>query len=121
MNPATDDSLADAILRQLTTNAARAAFVAELRLLAPGADQDAAFERSLDALERAGRVLVRAHACADPHMRLVDLRIAALIEPGDPAGPDPGGTDPLNEAVKRDQSLWGEWITEFLRDHRCAG
>jgi hypothetical protein len=115
--PPAEDEVEDAIVRQLTTNAAKAAFVAELRLLAPsGADRDAAFERSLDALERAGRLLVRAHACGDPHMAMIDLRIASLLEPGESAE-----TDPISEAVRRDQALWDEWITDFLRNHRCAG
>jgi hypothetical protein len=117
MPPTADDEVKDAIVRQLTTNAAKAAFVAELRLPGtPGADREAALERSLEALEHDGRVLVRAHSSGDPHMKLFDLRIATLIEAADSAD-----TDPINEAVKRDQSLWAEWITEFLRNHRCAG
>jgi hypothetical protein len=114
-----DDEVRDAIVRQLTTSAARAAFVAELRLPALGAaaaDRKTALDRSLDALERDGRVLVRAHSSGDPHMKLLDLRVVSLVEADDGTG-----RDQINEAVQRDQALWDEWITEFLRHHRCAG
>jgi hypothetical protein len=115
--PTADDEVKDAIVRQLATNAAKAAFVAELELPgAPGADRAAALDRSLESLEQDGRVLVRAHSSGDPHMKLFDLRIVTLLEPG-----DGGDADPVHEAVKRDQALWDEWITEFLRSHRCAG
>lgn len=117
------DELMSAIVRELGKNAAKAAFVGELRPLAPsGTDGDNAFERSLDALDAEGRILVRTHSCGDPHMAKVDLRIASLIGSGDAPGAGRDAlpeSDPIHLAVRRDQALWDEWITEFLRNHRC--
>jgi hypothetical protein len=116
------EELKGAIVRHLSKSPIKAAFVTELQFLVPsGADRDGTFEQSLDALEAEGQVLVRSHFCGDPHMAQVDLRIASLIDSADASGarPDAADRDQINVAVRRDQSLWDEWITEFLRNHRC--
>jgi hypothetical protein len=73
--------LAAAIAELLARRPGGARFVVEINegLRSSGAGS-ADLEAALMGLERRGAVLIRDHACADPHLEGADLRIAALVD-----------------------------------------
>ena len=70
-------------------------------------------DRALAELEREGRVMMRDHFCADPHLEGVDLRIVALLE-------NIEGTDAELSAIRIIDRAWNKWLSEYLANHRCG-
>src|SRR5271154_5734007 len=67
------------IVRVLGSSVPPARFVSEI---AAGAGQNlprASFEQALAALQKDGKIILVAHGAPDPHLRLADLRVAALL------------------------------------------
>ena len=105
-----------AVVEVLGRRARKARFVPEVvsvlrRTASVGPEQ---VEQALADLESAGRVIVRDHFCADPHMQGSDLRIVGLVEAG------PQGEDPQSRAIADIEATWGQWLSEYLANHRCS-
>jgi hypothetical protein len=103
-----------AVIDFLCSRSKKARFVTELyaamrRLRLDTAETD----RALTELEREGRVMVRDHFCADPHLAAVDLRIVALVQSTD-------GADAQLSAIQLVDTAWNKWLSEYLANHRCG-
>jgi hypothetical protein len=72
--------LSSAIPELLARRPGGARFVMELRETLPDGAGAGDLEQALTRLERNGLILIRDHACADPHLEGVDLRVAALVD-----------------------------------------
>ena len=102
------------VLEALRARSSKARFVHEV-----GATLDqsnvalADVERALAGLEADGAVVVRDHACADPHLAGTDLRIVALVEPGE-------GSAARLAALQAIDATWQQWLGEYLANHRCG-
>ena len=70
-------------------------------------------ERALASLESEGAILVRDHACPDPHLEGEDLRVAGLVE-------SIGGADRVASCVDAIETTWSAWLASFLAEHRCS-
>jgi hypothetical protein len=110
------------IIQLLGSGPRKARFVTELTrsVQRAGAEVSAdAVEHELEELEAAGRVLVRAQQCADPHVVGSDLRIVGLIQPRIDAAAGEE-QDPLARAIGDIEWTWQRWQTEYLASHRCG-
>ena len=70
-------------------------------------------DRALGDLEAEGRVMIRDHFCADPHLAGVDLRVVALVESVE-------GADPQLSAIHEIDRAWDKWLADYLANHRCG-
>jgi hypothetical protein len=70
-------------------------------------------DRALGDLEAEGRVMIRDHFCADPHLAGVDLRVVALVESVEAA-------DPHLSAIREIDRAWDKWLADYLANHRCG-
>ena len=64
-------------------------------------------------LEASGKVMIRDHFCADPHLAGVDLRV---IAPGESSA----GADAQASAIRIIDEAWHTWLGEYLSNHRCG-
>jgi hypothetical protein len=104
-----------AIREQLARHPGRARFVPEITAALAGLGADAGeIEAVLAAMEHEGSILIRAGACADPHLEGADLRLAALIEHSPCDCEDSTGA-----AVIAIEKTWQRWLAEYLANHRC--
>ena len=104
----------DLIISLLRRESGRARFIVDLcAALAPHRIDSPALDQALADLEKEGKVIVRDHFCADPHLAGADLRVAALLETG-------AGDDPQLSAIRRIDETWNKWLTEYLANHRCG-
>jgi hypothetical protein len=102
--------LATDVLNVLGRGPRKARFVSEVASGTHAAPDD--LNQVLAQLESAGKVLVREEYCGDPHLEGIDLRIVALIQPGE--------GDPLSTAVENIDKTWQRWLAEYLANHRCT-
>jgi hypothetical protein len=102
------------IRRALESRGRKARFVTELAAgLRRAAIGDDKLEPVLAELEAEGRVMVRDHFCADPHLTGVDLRVAALVQSS-------GGAEAQLSAIRAIDEAWDKWLAEYLANHRCG-
>jgi hypothetical protein len=108
------DHVKRAIVELLGRGAKRARFMTEivagLRRLRVGKDE---LERALSELEAAGKIVLRDHYCADPHLADVDLRVAALLDQS-------AGAEAHAAALHEIDLTWNKWLGEYLANHRCG-
>jgi len=108
------DEVKKAVVELLSQRAKRARFITEvaasLRRFNHG---KAEMDRALSELEADGRIIVRDHFCADPHLADVDLRVAAVID---------GANDATAQAAALHEIdlAWNKWLGEYLANHRCG-
>jgi hypothetical protein len=115
MQSTTSPELRTAIHEELARNPGRARFVVEIEAALAKRGIDAAeVEATLAGMERDGTLLIRANACADPHLAEADLRLAALIEHSPCDCEDSTGA-----AVIAIEKTWQRWLAEYLANHRC--
>jgi hypothetical protein len=116
MQTTTSAEARNAIREELARYPGRARFIVEIEvsLAARGIEKNEA-ETTLVAMERDGTLLVRANACADPHLADADLRLAALIEHS-PCDCE----DSMGAAVIAIEKTWKRWLEEYLANHRCT-
>ena len=114
MSETASSASASAVEEILARRPRRARFVVEigelLRRSGVGSDD---IEDALGALEAAGGVIIRSHACADPHLEGADLRIAAIV------AVDAGDADPQSAAIAMIEDTWQRWLADYLANHRC--
>jgi hypothetical protein len=106
------------LLAAVTEGGNRARFVTAIRrslARTPSAPSKPEIEEALARLEAQGKLLVREHYCADPHLEGVDLRIAGVLLPDET---EVG--DPISACVREIEATWQEWITGYLAEHRCS-
>ena len=111
MNDTTDRSIHTALVDYLAKS--KACFVQDAARSPRLRPHAAAVEDALSELERQGRVLIRPHSAGDPHLEGADLRIVALVQPGD-------GGDALGRAIEAINKTWDEWLADYLANHRCT-
>jgi hypothetical protein len=115
MQRTTNPKVRSAIRDELAKYPGRARFIVEIEAsLARNGIQRGEVEEALAAMERDGTLLVRAKACADPHLAEADLRLVASIEHSPCDCEDSTGA-----AVIAIEKTWQRWLTEYLADHRC--
>jgi hypothetical protein len=103
-----------AIMQALCGRSKKALFATEIFALARRRNiAPEAAERALADLESEGKVIVRDHFCADPHLSGVDLRVAALVDDA-PAG------DSQANALHEIDTAWDKWLASYLANHRCG-
>jgi hypothetical protein len=103
------------VLALLSRRPIRAYFVAEIGESLRRLDSCVGnLETALESLEVNGAILLRSHACADPHLEGADLRIVALIEA------DQTGQDPRSVAGALIDRAWERRIGDYLANHRCV-
>jgi hypothetical protein len=119
MHDATGSDPTSAIVELLDRSPRKARFVSEIasQLARANVSLDV-LEPALEALETAGRALVREQYCGDPHLVGTDLRIVALVNSrlehnGDQA-------DPLSRATADIEAIWQRWLGDYLATHRCG-
>ncbi|MBV9583072.1 MAG: hypothetical protein JO057_31180 [Chloroflexi bacterium] len=76
-------------------------------------------ECELQELESSGQALIREQYCGDPHLFGTDLRIVALVEPGEPGKPG-YEQDSLARAIDDIGAVWDRWLADYLSNHRCG-
>jgi hypothetical protein len=107
----------DRVLAAVANGGKQARFVTEIArdlAKAGGGLAGSEIEQALAALEDQGRLLIREHYCADPHLEGVDLRIAGAVVQGAEGG------DPISACVHEIEATWQDWITAYLAEHRCS-
>ncbi len=115
MQSTTSPEVRTAIREELARNPGRARFVIEIEVsLAQQGIAQSDVEVTLAEMERDGTLLVRANACADPHLAEADLRLAALIEHSPCDCEDSTGA-----AVIAIEKTWQRWLADYLANHRC--
>jgi len=116
--PVEDTGIRDSILSFIGEFPLAACFTPVLynRLGSNGVSRDR-IESELNALDNERRVIVRDHYCADPHLEGLDLRTVALVGAVEADTAAPG--DPVSDAFERGESLWAEWLDDYLRNHQC--
>jgi hypothetical protein len=106
--------LTNAIIQLLRSGSKKAPFVTELSAsLRRSNVKFTDLEEALGTLEAEGKLIIRDHFCADPHLAGVDLRIVALVE-------NPEGADPQLTAIHRIDETWDKWLSAYLANHRCG-
>jgi hypothetical protein len=107
-------NIRNTIVQLLRSGPKKARFVTELSAsLRRSKVKFTDLEEVLSVLEAEGRVIIRDHFCADPHVAGVDLRIVALVE-------DSEGADPELTAIHRVDETWNKWLSAYLANHRCG-
>jgi len=102
------------IVGLLRSRAKKARFITELAAsLRRSGMEVKELDRVLSELEGEGRVMIRDHFCADPHLAGVDLRIVAIVD-----GPE--GTDPEQSAICEIDAAWNKWLAAYLANHQCS-
>jgi hypothetical protein len=106
--------LTNAIIQLLRSGSKKARFVTELSASLPRSNIDfTELEEALGALEAEGKLIIRDHFCADPHLDGIDLRIVGLID-------DVEGDEPQLRAIREIDKAWDQWLTSYLANHRCG-
>ena len=85
----------------------------ELRGALPAGLSVTELRAALAGLEAQGRLIVRDHYFADPHLEGVDLGVVGLLEPV-------AGGDAISTCIDRIESTWSVWLAEYLANHRCS-
>lgn len=112
--PADATDVKKAVIERLRSRPRKACFITELAASLKRSNAGAqAIERALGELEAQGKVIVRDHYCADPHLAGVDLRIVALVDRAE-------GADPQLSAIREIDNAWDKWLANYLANHRCG-